>query len=219
VTAVAAAGLLHARPDVQHDRAAAGSRQPLRGAQQAVWSPHGQSKTFEHWEAILHLLTWQKCCRTCLPIAFFDLPRAGATPFSMGRTLMCHQLYIHMGRVARGKQTACCEQGKRDKFLSRSCWHQVRDRGNCTPRAMRSTLSIVPATRDMLKQGAMPLALCITPLALPEPDDDPVPVTARTHVPGNIQSSLWSAAAPRIIPWRCPSPMFQSARMASGMKK
>ncbi|KAK9832002.1 hypothetical protein WJX81_007680 [Elliptochloris bilobata] len=52
----------------------------------------------------------------------------------------------------------------------------VRDRGNCTPRAMRSTLGIVPSTREMLKQGAMPLALCITPLALPEPDDDPVPV-------------------------------------------
>jgi len=53
---------------------------------------------------------------------------------------------------------------------------QVRDRGNCTPRAMRSTLGILPSSREMLRQGAMPLALCITPLATPEPDDDPVPV-------------------------------------------
>ncbi len=52
----------------------------------------------------------------------------------------------------------------------------MRDRGNCTPRAMRSTLGILPSSREMLRQGAMPLALCITPLATPEPDDDPVPV-------------------------------------------
>jgi len=94
---------------------------------------------------------------------------------------------------------------------------QVRDRGNCTPRAMRSTLGILPSSREMLRQGAMPLALCITPLATPEPDDDPVPVRTcpppdKTHLTKKgsnepRQTKRVSAqrlgGAPGARQWRC----------------
>ncbi|KAG1679938.1 hypothetical protein FOA52_007002 [Chlamydomonas sp. UWO 241] len=52
----------------------------------------------------------------------------------------------------------------------------VRDRGSAGPRYMRSTLSQVPCSADLTAQGAMPLSVMVCPLALPEPDDDQLPV-------------------------------------------
>ncbi len=42
---------------------------------------------------------------------------------------------------------------------------------------MRATLNNVPATSDLCRIGAMPLAVVICPLALPDPRDDPIQVT------------------------------------------
>jgi protein transport protein SEC24 len=50
----------------------------------------------------------------------------------------------------------------------------VRDRGSASPRLLRASLNTVPATNDMLGNSGMQLALALQPLALPDPDDDPV---------------------------------------------
>ena len=52
----------------------------------------------------------------------------------------------------------------------------VKDTGDCSPRFMRATLNNVPATADLCRMGAMPVALLISPLALPDPQDDPIQV-------------------------------------------
>lgn len=52
----------------------------------------------------------------------------------------------------------------------------VRDCGSASPRLLRSTLNAVPASPELLAASGMPLALLVQPLALPDPDDDPVPV-------------------------------------------
>ena len=54
----------------------------------------------------------------------------------------------------------------------------VKDEGDCSPRCMRVTLNCVPPTADMARLGAMPLAVVISPLALPDPLDDPIQVVA-----------------------------------------
>lgn len=50
----------------------------------------------------------------------------------------------------------------------------VRDRGSASPRLLRASLNTVPATNDMLGNSGMQFALAVQPLALPDPDDDPV---------------------------------------------
>lgn len=52
----------------------------------------------------------------------------------------------------------------------------VRDRGNCSPRYLRCTLNHVPNTPELLNNCAMPLALVVSPLALPDPGDEPIQV-------------------------------------------
>jgi protein transport protein SEC24 len=52
----------------------------------------------------------------------------------------------------------------------------VRDTGNCSPRNMRSTLSQIPATAELLTSANMPLAVLVQPLALLEPGEEPVQV-------------------------------------------
>lgn len=54
----------------------------------------------------------------------------------------------------------------------------VRDRGNASPRLLRSTLNMVPVSADMLNNSGMQFALSVQPLALPDPEDDPVVVSA-----------------------------------------
>jgi protein transport protein SEC24 len=53
----------------------------------------------------------------------------------------------------------------------------VRDRGNASPRLLRSTLNVVPVSTDMLNNSGMQFALSVQPLALPDPEDDPVAVS------------------------------------------
>ena len=53
----------------------------------------------------------------------------------------------------------------------------VKDTGDCSPRFMRATLNNVPATADLCRMGAMPVALIISPLALPDPQDDSIQVS------------------------------------------
>ena len=53
---------------------------------------------------------------------------------------------------------------------------QVRDRGSCSPRYLRATLNHVPHSPELLGNAAMPLALVVSPLALPDPGDDPIQV-------------------------------------------
>jgi hypothetical protein len=53
----------------------------------------------------------------------------------------------------------------------------VRDTGNASPRLLRSTLNVVPVSPDMLNNSGMQFALSVQPLALPDPDDDPVVVS------------------------------------------
>ena len=52
----------------------------------------------------------------------------------------------------------------------------MRDTGDCSPRFMRATLNNVPATADLCRMGAMPVAVIISPLALPDPQDNPIQV-------------------------------------------
>ncbi|KAG6668921.1 hypothetical protein I3843_01G198300 [Carya illinoinensis] len=52
----------------------------------------------------------------------------------------------------------------------------VRDTGNCSPRYMRSTISQIPCTADLLTTSGMQLALLIQPLALPHPSEEPIQV-------------------------------------------
>lgn len=52
----------------------------------------------------------------------------------------------------------------------------VKDTGDCSPRCMRATLNSVPVTGELCRLGAMPLAVVISPLALPDPLDDPIQV-------------------------------------------
>jgi hypothetical protein len=53
----------------------------------------------------------------------------------------------------------------------------VRDRGNASPRLLRSTLNAVPVSTDMLNNSGMQFALSVQPLAQPDPEDDPVVVS------------------------------------------
>ncbi|GLC37974.1 hypothetical protein PLESTF_000604900 [Pleodorina starrii] len=52
----------------------------------------------------------------------------------------------------------------------------VRDRGSCSPRYLRSTLNHVPHSPELLTNCAMPLAVVVSPLALPDPGDDPIQI-------------------------------------------
>ncbi|KAL5768300.1 hypothetical protein ACOSQ2_015083 [Xanthoceras sorbifolium] len=52
----------------------------------------------------------------------------------------------------------------------------VRDTGNCSPRYMRSTISQIPCTNDLLTTSGMQLALLVQPLALPHPSEEPIQV-------------------------------------------
>lgn len=67
----------------------------------------------------------------------------------------------------------------------------VRDTGNASPRLLRSTLNVVPVSTDMLNNSGMQFALSVQPLALPDPEDDPVVVS------GWLQWASGSLARPR----------------------
>lgn len=54
----------------------------------------------------------------------------------------------------------------------------VRDMGNASPRLLRSSLNAVPATNDMLNTSGMQFSLALQPLALLDPDDDQIQVSA-----------------------------------------
>ncbi|XP_038725298.1 protein transport protein Sec24-like At4g32640 [Tripterygium wilfordii] len=55
-------------------------------------------------------------------------------------------------------------------------YYIVRDTGNCSPRHMRSTISQIPCTVDLLSTSGMQLALLVQPLALPHPSEEPIQV-------------------------------------------
>eukprot|EP00198_Chlamydomonas_reinhardtii_P000301 XP_001689636.1 COP-II coat subunit [Chlamydomonas reinhardtii] len=57
----------------------------------------------------------------------------------------------------------------------------VRDRGSCSPRYLRATLNHVPHSPELLGNAAMPLALVVSPLALPDPGDDPIQIVDVTE--------------------------------------
>jgi protein transport protein SEC24 len=52
----------------------------------------------------------------------------------------------------------------------------VRDKGIAGPRFIRSTLSQVPHSSELTGYASMPFSVFVSPLALPEPQDDPVQV-------------------------------------------
>ncbi|GAX84456.1 hypothetical protein CEUSTIGMA_g11876.t1 [Chlamydomonas eustigma] len=52
----------------------------------------------------------------------------------------------------------------------------VRDRGNASPRYMRSTLGHMPFSSELGNSASMPLAVVVSPLALPHPRDDQIQV-------------------------------------------
>ncbi|GBG78109.1 hypothetical protein CBR_g26046 [Chara braunii] len=52
----------------------------------------------------------------------------------------------------------------------------AKDTGNCNPRFMRCTLNQIPVTEELLTKSGMPLALMVQPLALPDPEEDQIPV-------------------------------------------
>ena len=52
----------------------------------------------------------------------------------------------------------------------------ARDIGSCSPRFMRATMHAVPTTSDLLSSSGLPLAVLVSPLALPGPGEEPVPL-------------------------------------------
>ena len=50
------------------------------------------------------------------------------------------------------------------------------DRGCCNPRYMRSTMSTIPHTGELLASSGMPLSIMVQPLAIPSPEEDPIQV-------------------------------------------
>ena len=52
----------------------------------------------------------------------------------------------------------------------------ARDLGSCSPRYMRSTMSTIPNTGDLLSSSGMPLTIVVQPLALPHPEEEPIQV-------------------------------------------
>uniref|UniRef100_A0A1E1X2A1 Putative vesicle coat complex copii subunit sec24/subunit sfb2 n=1 Tax=Amblyomma aureolatum TaxID=187763 RepID=A0A1E1X2A1_9ACAR len=53
----------------------------------------------------------------------------------------------------------------------------VHDEGICSPRFMRSTIYSVPCTPEMLRQTALPFALCISPFARQAPGESALPLS------------------------------------------
>jgi protein transport protein SEC24 len=74
----------------------------------------------------------------------------------------------------------------------------VRDRGDASPRLLRSTLNVVPLSADMLSNSGMQFALSVQPLALADPEDDAVAVSGWVCVcvfwGGGRRESAWRAA-------------------------
>ncbi len=50
------------------------------------------------------------------------------------------------------------------------------DLGSANPRYMRSTISSVPNTGDLLTTSGMPLSIMVRPMALPHPEEAPIPL-------------------------------------------
>eukprot|EP00887_Chlorella_sp_A99_P006404 scaffold3.g6404.t1 len=50
----------------------------------------------------------------------------------------------------------------------------IKDRGSAGPRYMRSSLNMVPQSAELLRSAALPFVVIVNPLALPEPQDDPI---------------------------------------------
>jgi len=63
----------------------------------------------------------------------------------------------------------------------------ARDLGNCNPRYMRSTLSTIPHSADLLSQSGMPLTLLVQPLALPHPEEEPIQVVEHADGVGPVR--------------------------------
>ena len=63
----------------------------------------------------------------------------------------------------------------------------ARDLGSCNPRYMRSTLSTIPHSADLLSQSGMPLSLLVQPLALPHPEEEPIQVVALADGVGPVR--------------------------------
>lgn len=53
----------------------------------------------------------------------------------------------------------------------------VRDCGNASPRLMRASLNVLPNNNELLNNGGMAMAVVVSPLALPDPQDDPISVS------------------------------------------
>ncbi|XP_077535726.1 COPII coat complex component secretory 24CD isoform X2 [Haemaphysalis longicornis] len=53
----------------------------------------------------------------------------------------------------------------------------VHDEGICSPRFVRSTIYSVPCTPEMLRQTALPFALCISPFARQAPGESALPLS------------------------------------------
>ncbi|KAI0523034.1 hypothetical protein KFK09_005424 [Dendrobium nobile] len=52
----------------------------------------------------------------------------------------------------------------------------VKDTGNCSPRLMRCTMNQIPCSGDLLSTSSMPLVLLVQPMAIPNPDEEPIQV-------------------------------------------
>jgi len=63
----------------------------------------------------------------------------------------------------------------------------ARDLGSCNPRYMRSTLSTIPHSGDLLSQSGMPLTLLVQPLALPHPEEEPIQVVENADGVGPVR--------------------------------
>ena len=52
----------------------------------------------------------------------------------------------------------------------------AKDLGSCSPRYMRSTMSTIPNSGDLLSSSGMPLTIIVQPLAMPHPEEEPIQV-------------------------------------------
>lgn len=71
--------------------------------------------------------------------------------------------------------------------------YNVEDRGSCSPRFMRSTLSQIPCTSSLLNQSNIPMAVVIQPLADTGIEEEEVPIIECATTSGPLRCRRCSA--------------------------
>ncbi|XP_075554438.1 COPII coat complex component secretory 24CD isoform X2 [Dermacentor variabilis] len=99
-------------------------------------------------------------------------PGQQSAPFSK---LPCHIQVIEDDRKAHSGPFYTNKRGLVPPLVTTD--FIVHDEGICSPRFVRSTIYSVPCTPEMLRQTALPFALCISPFARQAPGESALPLS------------------------------------------